>query len=305
MSLARRLRDRAAGLSITVGASALLAATAAAKAEGETPSDPFIRDMVARRPPRRGPARIQRERFEAAHQLQERIEAVAASAANDNDHEPTPPGPYELQRMQLAAHKIQLKAVQSVEKKIELKKTLLPLYATWIEGVLGAAADAGQAVHDEVIASMLVWAFDCADWDLAYRIAGHLVRFGLGMPQAFKRDLSTFLAEETADAALKAYSSGLPFDLTVIELFAELVDGKDMPDEVKARLVKAQAVGRVKDLEAMDAADNQVAGGRAAAMAAAVEMFKRALALDERCGVKTEIARLEKLMQKEAASVAS
>lgn len=305
MSLARRLRDRASGLALALADRAAPDAEVTTKADHVAQTDPFIRDMVARRPPRRGPARIQRERFEAAHHLQVRIDAVAASAANDNAEEPTPAGPYELQRIQLAAHKIQLKAVQSVEKKIELKKTLLPLYTTWIDGVLGAAADAGQAVHDEVIASMLVWAFDCADWHLAYRIAEHLVRFGLGMPQAFKRDLSTFLAEETADAALKAYASGLPFDLTVVELFAELVDGKDMPDEVKARLVKAQAVGRVKDIEAMDTADNQVAGGRVAAMVAAIEMFKRALALDERCGVKTEIARLEKLLQKEVASAAS
>ncbi|WP_269059049.1 phage terminase small subunit, partial [Ralstonia solanacearum] len=47
----------------------------------------------------------------------------------------------------------QLKQVQSVERKAELKRKLLPEYAAWIRGVL----DADTGAQDEVFMTVMVW----------------------------------------------------------------------------------------------------------------------------------------------------
>ena len=67
---------------------------------------------------------------------------------------------YEIQLMQLAEHRRQLKAIQSIERKVELKHKLLPEYDAWIDGTLaadhgaqdgalGAVATAGGLAADD------------------------------------------------------------------------------------------------------------------------------------------------------------
>lgn len=45
---------------------------------------------------------------------------------------------YELMLVKLAADRRRLKSVQSMERKAEVKRGLLPDYAPWIDGVLAA-----------------------------------------------------------------------------------------------------------------------------------------------------------------------
>ena len=91
------------------------------------------------------------------------LQRTAAEAAPDHRHA----NAYELQLMQLAEHRRQLKAIQSIERKVELKHKLLPLYDAWIDGSL--AADHGA--QDEVLTTLLVWHIDCASYPRALQIA--------------------------------------------------------------------------------------------------------------------------------------
>ncbi len=148
---------------------------------------------------------------------------------------------YELQLMQLAEHRRQLKAIQSIERKVELKHKLLPEYDAWIDGSL----QADHGAQDEVLTTLLVWHIDCASYPRALQIAEYALRHGLVLPDRYERTLTCVLAEEIADAQLKASDAGQPIDYAVVHRAVVLTDAHDMPDEVRAKLLKARGIARL------------------------------------------------------------
>lgn len=185
---------------------------------------------------------------------------------------------YEQQLAQLVDHRRRLKDIQSIERKIELKRQLLPEYLPWIEGVL----QGGKGNPDEVFVTGLTWALDVQDWPLAVRMADYALKHKLPLPDRFARTLGTLIAEETADAAL-APDATVPVD-TLIEVDL-LTRGEDMPDQVRAKLRKA--IGK-----AFRASGNPVE---------ALEYLKQALSLDSKTGVKKDIEQLERELKKQQA----
>ncbi|WP_375592103.1 phage terminase small subunit [Chitiniphilus eburneus] len=179
---------------------------------------------------------------------------------------------YEQQLAQLHDHRRRLKDAKALARKIELKRQFLPEYAAWIQGVL--AGDHGA--QDEVFITCLVWTMDVGDWTAALHMAEYALRHGLVLPDHYKRDLATLVAEEVADAALKPGGLGVPLD-SLIE--AELLTkDHDLHDQVRAKLRKAIGFAFRERGEA----------------ASALEYLKQALSLFEQVGVKKDIERLER-----------
>src|SRR5690606_788639 len=140
------------------------------------------------------------------------------------------------------------------------------------------------------------WAIDVADWPFALAIAAHVLRHHLAMPENFKRSPAVVIAEEVAESGLKA-DPGL--DLATLQEVADLTADEDMPDQVRAKLEKAIALAFKARADAFDPeAESAMAGGKPALLAAALEHFRRALALDAKCGVKKLIERLESEQKK-------
>lgn len=162
------------------------------------------------------------------------LKATAAAAQPDARYATA----YELQLIQLAEHRRQLKAIQSIERKIELKHKLLPEYDAWIDGTL----QADHGAQDEVLTTLLVWHIDCASYPRALQIAAYALRHGLVLPDRYERTLACVLAEEIADAQLKANDAGQPIDDAVVHRAVVLTDTHDMPDEVRAKLLKARGI---------------------------------------------------------------
>lgn len=77
--------------------------------------------------------------------------AAAATGAEDPHGEPTGTA-YELMKAQLYAHVRTLKNIQSVERKIEAKRTMLGDFDAYLNGVL--EADAGG--QDVVVGTLLL-----------------------------------------------------------------------------------------------------------------------------------------------------
>lgn len=177
-------------------------------------------------------------------------------------------------------------------KKMELAKTFDP----WIQGVL--AAD--QPVQDEILLVNMIWAIDYADFDYAILLADFALRHGLTMPERYNRTVACFLAEDIAELALK--SPEAVSHEVLVKVFA-LTGEADMPDPAKAKLLKALGRSWVRRADDFNpAADNAPAGGAAAYLHQAQAMFERALALDEKSGVKTDIKMLAKRLQAAPAS---
>lgn len=193
-----------------------------------------------------------------------------AEAAGDNGTAQATGSAYDLMRAKLAEDKRSLKALQSIEAKIALKRKLLPDYTAWVDGVV--AAD--QPVQDDVVATVMVWAIDAGYIDPALDVADYMLRHGLKLPEHYQRDLPTLLAEEVADQAGRVDSTVTAEQLLRV---GALTADHDMPDEVRSKLHKATGLAL-----------------RDTAPAQALEHLQRALQLNARAGVKADIGKLEK-----------
>lgn len=163
----------------------------------------------------------------------------------------------------LNLHRAALKAIQSRQAKIAKKREFLPEYDAYIAGVL--EADGGA--QDDVATTIMLWKLDAGDFDGALNIADYAIRHALAMPDYISRDVPTTLIEEIADAAL------------------ELTADCDMVDEVRAKGEKALGLS-------LKSSDPE----------AAIDAMESALALDPKCGVKTELNRLRKSLAAETGS---
>ncbi|EIG9086425.1 terminase [Serratia marcescens] len=177
-----------------------------------------------------------------------------------------------------------LRRVQSDQAKAEMKKQLLPHYEGWIEGTL----DGNSGRQDEVIVTLMIWAIDAGDYPLAVRIGRYVIEHNLAMPDRFHRTAATALVEELCDPILVQVKADESTDLTahlqVLEELAQIVDGKDMPDVVLAKLFKVRGFA--------------LRGGDDAAQAKALELLRQALKLDANAGVKKAIESLARQVKK-------
>ncbi|MBV8970877.1 MAG: terminase [Sphingomonadaceae bacterium] len=215
---------------------------------------------------------------------------------------------YDRMLMQLAEDRRRLHDIQSVERKIALKRELVPHYRDWVMGAVAAGRERGAAVQDEVVATIMVWLIDIGDFANALTVAEHVLRFRLALPERYKRDPATLVTEEIAEAALARLARGEAFALPILMELDALVDAADMPDEVRAKFNKAIGLelARAADADAAldgDAADSRIAGFAASARAEALARFRRALELNPGVGVKKNIETLDRAVRKDAAEV--
>lgn len=250
-------------------------------------------------------AQAHRERHAGAASI---LAAASDPIANDNA-EPqdlrADASPATLQRLAMAEDRRQLKALQSVEKRIELKRELLPKYAAYVAGVLDAGAiardadPAFQAPQDDVLINVMIWDLDVGDLHGAVRLFDFALAHGWALPANFKRNLATFVAEQAADVSLAELEAGRSADLISLSHLEELVRDQDMPDEVRARLHKA--IGREIARRAAEPAvegEPVQAGARRARLEYAHAHLARARDLDSASGVKGDIQRLERELRK-------
>ncbi|ACS87583.1 phage terminase small subunit [Musicola paradisiaca] len=220
------------------------------------------------------PAQRHFQRVMAERRGQEDIETEVSRTAHEQI----------LHRLRL--HQAALKQVQSDATKAEMKKAMLPEYDGWIDGTL--EGDSGR--QDEVIVTLMVWAIDCQDSALALKLGRYVVEHGLSLPaDKFRRDAVTVLAEEVSNPVLTLAATDDRADLSgytaVLDEVAAIVDGKDMPDEVRAKLCKARAFSRRAAVDAQTKAD-------------ALTLFREAMARNPNAGVKREIATLTRELKK-------
>lgn len=204
------------------------------------------------------------------------FERVSAGLSPPSDAAETPVKSRMLSM--LAAHAAALKGIQSTARKIEAKRQMLPEYAAYIDGLI----DTDKGGDDEVAVMVLVWRVDVGDWDAALPLADYALRHKLSLPARFKRDLPALLVEEPAEHILKELAAGASADTlaAAVEALDELMDmtiSHDMHDQVRAKGFKALGLAR-----------------RESSPQDALICLKSAFEHDGSCGVKTEIARLER-----------
>jgi hypothetical protein len=179
---------------------------------------------------------------------------------------------YELMLAKLATDRRRLKAIQSVARKIDVKREVLPEYADYVAGAL----EGGRGAQDDVLTTLMIWRIDTGDYAGALDIARYALSHQMTLPEQYERSLPAAVAEEFAEAALRAFGAGEVFPLAYLQEVVTLTATYDMHDQVNAKLHKALGYA----LENSDPS-------------AALEMLRRAVDLHDRVGVKKDITRLE------------
>lgn len=201
--------------------------------------------------------------------------------------------------LQLQEDRARLKGIQSVVRKIDLKRELLPRYDAWVSGIL----EAGDGVQDEVLATVMVWRIDVGDYAGALPLAAHVLRHGFALPDQFERQPAVLIAEEIADAAIAAIADDREFSAEILNEVALLTQPHDMPDQVRAKVHKALGLELASRLDKL--AENGVAGARRAGAVAALAEFKQAFALNPKAGVVKDIQALERELKNTPADPAA
>lgn len=265
MSPARLHRERLAASAATSPATPI-----DAKRGGERPSPaPAIPDMT--------PARVHRVAAIVAGAETAPAEMIAAQLGGD-------PAAAQIQ-LRLVHDKRTLKDIQSIERKIDAKRQMVGEYRDWCDTIMAATREAGIA--EEVLPTMMVWSIDVADWARALELGAYVLEHDVPMPKQYQRTAPALITEEIAAAALKVQAAGDTFPLDVLEQVEALVDGIDMHDQIRAKLMKAIGAELMRgDVKAMTPD----------ALTGALTYLRRAKELDGRVGVTTMVRGLEKAL---------
>ncbi|MCS4260210.1 small terminase subunit [Pseudomonas protegens] len=199
---------------------------------------------------------------------------------------------YELHLAKLQQDYLRLKQVQSTEGKAELKRQLLPEYEPYVEGMLAE----GKGAQDQVLTTLMVWRMDAGDFKGALDIAAYVIEHQLLMPDRFERTTGTIVAEEIAEAALKAQKAGGSFDLELLLRTEQITTKEDMPDQARAKL--HLAIGKALSAQV---ADDAPADTALQPLEQAKTHLARAIELHSNCGGKKDLERVERLLKKHTA----
>ena len=207
---------------------------------------------------------------------------------------------YELQKARLGVDLRRLKEIQSLESKIALKRELLPDYADWVAGAL----ESDTGTDDVILTHIMIWRIDTGDYAGALPLAEYVLRHQLPLPERFDRTPATLIVEEIADAALKLFGQGETADLSafldgeVLEEVDRLATDQDMPDQVRAKLEKAQGLAALRAAEIIEPDADGPAGSKRGRFEIAQRRLLRALELDPGSGVKKRLETIGREIRK-------
>jgi Phage small terminase subunit len=192
------------------------------------------------------------------------------------------PAAARLMLMKLVEDRRRLKEIQSIERKAEAKRQMLPDYEAWVDGLLTSADSLPMGERNDVLTCVMMWHIDGGEIARALDIAGPVLHAKIPLPSWYDRTPATAIAEDIAEAAFAAIRAKQPFDYDLIERAMALTADEDMPDQVRAKLSKshAQLIARL------------------AALKTARFSAQRALDLDKNSGVKKLIESLDRDLKK-------
>lgn len=204
---------------------------------------------------------------------------------------------FELQMMQLNNDRQRLKQIQSTDAKVVLKKALLPNHLPYVEGIL----EADKSIQDEVFMTVLVWCIDVGDYAKALQLSAFALRHSMIMPDAFKRNTSTYVVETIAEVFLKQLKTDAVADISVLEQVEHLILNPDlepkvldMPNQAKAKLYLALGKATIKLIQSKDEPSDADLLHAQSAQGYLTSAFE----LDEKSGALGELKATKKFLDK-------
>lgn len=238
-----------------------------------------------------------------AHKRRVREQGAAAAATGARAYTPATAlaGPANAQKhlalmtTALDADLERISAINSREARQALKRDeLLPKYLDYVQRY----RESGLNHPNPVLMQVLVWLFDTAQFEAGIELADFAIGQGQQLPERFKRDVQTFVADELIDWAEAEHKAGRSPEPYVSQLLPR-VDGtwagfKQGGEGVRPALWQLferipARYHKLLGVLAMDRKD----------WAAAVEHLNRATELYPEIGVKTRLEGAEKALRKQ------
>ncbi|WP_395598118.1 phage terminase small subunit [Pseudomonas sp. A1437] len=188
-------------------------------------------------------------------------------------------------QLQMDALNVDLERISSMdnhELRRQLKRDeLLPKYLAYVQRY----RDSELSFPNPVMMQVLVWLFDTAQFGAGLELANFAMSQGQELPERFKRNVQTFVADEVIDWAEAEYKAGRSPEPYLSDLL-HLVDGEwQLFERIPARYHKQIGI------LALDQRD----------FGKAISHFERAEALYDGIGVGTRLEGARKAMAKEQA----
>ena len=197
---------------------------------------------------------------------------------------------HELMLYSLANDRLTLKGVQSIANKCQLKADMVDKYLPYVQGVL----EQRPGVRDDVVSTVMTWLIDAGRPEEAMPIAEYVIGTGMPMPDQFSRSAACLVAEEVADQVLNAIKQGQPGNADLMDTVSQITAGHDMPDQVKARVLKARALSIVCALEPLE----EAGPGSLEALQEAMDYLKTAVSLHDKVGAVKDIERIGRALKR-------
>jgi hypothetical protein len=162
---------------------------------------------------------------------------------------------------------------------------LLPKYLDYVQRY----RDSGLSFPNSVVTQVLVWLFDTEQFEAGLDLATFAMEQGQQMPERFKRNVQTFVADaviEWAEAEQKAGRSPEPY---LSDLLPRVDDEWKLTEQIPAKYHKLIGI------RALDTRD----------WAKAITHFERASELHDGIGVGTRLEGARKALAKELANKAA
>ena len=210
--------------------------------------------------------------------------AVAAiAAARSGPGEIIQGDDYKMMLARLVNDRQRLKQIHSVQRKIDVKRDILPAYQAWTDGVLAE----GKGAEDTVLTTVMVWHIDTGDFRRALQIGDYVLKHNMSLPDQYNRNAATLLQDDISDACLqgKTTDDAEPILRDVERMTAE----HDTPDQARAKLYKALGYAITAQT-----GDNELAADQLPKAQEALNYLQKALQLFAHIGVKKDIEKLER-----------
>ncbi len=217
---------------------------------------------------------------------------MAERAAQSSNNAPATNDTHSLLLIALGNDLNTLRNIRAMDGKIKAKADMIGRYAAWVRGAIDAGKD-GNAIQDDIIGYVMIWALDLEQWDYALEIAMHMFKHDLSLPERFNNNVATLLVDEVADSQLKRQ---IDVPKPIIQKVVEMTMDEDITDQANAKLHRVLGDKLADDYENYDE-DNPPTGGRHGMLKTILKCYNNALKLNAKVGVKTEIKRFEKMLK--------
>lgn len=177
-----------------------------------------------------------------------------------------------------------LSDLKNLASKQTLKRTeLLPKYQDFIQRYM----DSGLVMQNPVLVQVMVWLFDTEQFEDGLELADFAIEQGQEMPERFKRNVQTFVADAVIEWAFREYNAQRSPEPYLSDLLPR-VDGEwDLPEQIPSKYHKL--IG----MRAMEAEQWETA----------LKHLERSTELHAKAGNETRIAKCRKAIAKQTPAV--